>query len=140
MHLIRTIDGAYRQSQSLRWLRTVAYLLLATAGVLFIASPLFRSLSGTIAEVMAWFLVGGGVLSAIGSASTRWFGEFTGLPLLGTAFLVFGLVSLRDGWEATPYIAVGRFCLLSGVAVVMAARWRTVFAIYRIAVRFRGKR
>jgi len=119
----------------LRWTRTVAYFLIGAAGVLLILSPILTDVYTAVAEVMAWFLVVGGALSFIGSLSKRWWGEFMGIPLLGSSFAVFALISTKDSFEVAPYIAAANFSLLLGISLALTARWREVWLSYRLAMR-----
>lgn len=138
LHNLTMPDGSQRQSKYLRWGRTVAYFLIALSGSLLLLSPIFTDFFGGVATVMSWFLVVGGITSMLGAATGRWVGEFVGLPLLGSSFIVFGLLSLAESFGVTPYIAVANMALLAGFAVVMSVRWRTVLAVFRLASRFSG--
>jgi hypothetical protein len=133
-------DGTTRPSASLRVLRTIGYALIGLAGTLLILSPIFPPEVGTGGTVMAWFLAVGGGLSALGTATNRWVGEFMGLPLLGVSFLVFALLSADDGFEEAPYIVAANVSLLAGLALLMFARWRSVLAVFHLADKFSGRR
>jgi hypothetical protein len=137
LHRIMLPDGTTRQSKSLRWLRTVGYGLIGISGILLILSPIFPPDVGQPGIVMSWFLVVGGLMSSIGSATQRWVGEFTGLPLLIFAFLVFAILVAGD-LQAAPYITGANMCLLVGFSTLMTARWRYVLAIFHIASRHHG--
>ena len=138
MHLIMTTDGTFRQSETLRWLRALAYFLIGAAGILLLVSPVFRSTTGFLAHSMAVFLAVGGPLCCLGAARKRWAGEFCGLPLLASSFLVFGIITFRDTFAAAPFLATANLAMLAGFSVIMMARWRVVLAIYKIADRFKG--
>ena len=142
MHRIPDPNGTYVQSELLRWLRTVAYLFMSASGVLLIVSPLTYVVYGVFGEAMSWFLVLGGLLASYGSWTHRWFGEFTGIPLLASAFATFGILVSRGSFLDAPYIALSNLFVLMGFSVVMAARWWVVFAVFRVAERNvdRGKR
>lgn len=119
----------------LRWTRTVAYLLIGAAGVLLILSPILTDVYTWVAEVMAWFLVVGGLLCFIGSITKRWWGEFMGVPLLGSSFAVFAVISTKDSFEFAPYLAAANFFLLIGISLALMSRWREVWLSYRLAMR-----
>jgi hypothetical protein len=106
---------------------------MSTSGGLLIYSDLLILVYGPLGEVMAWFMLLGGLFSALGSLTFRWAGEFTGLPLLGSAFCVFGILVWRVNHEQAPLIAAANLCLLLSIGVVMGARWRVVFAVYHLA-------
>lgn len=133
MHRIMLPDGSHRQSVFLRWVRSLAYVLMATAGVLLVLSNLMHVYYGPLGEAMSWFLIVGGILSAVGAATNRWAGEFSGLPLLAPAFAVFGVLVWRTSNISTPFIAAANLSLLMAIAFVMMSRWRVVFAVYKLA-------
>lgn len=118
----------------IRWLRTSAYLLISVAGVLLLWSPILTDVYTRIAEVMAWFLGVGGFLSFLGSLLKRWWGEFTGLPLLASSFGVFALISTKDTYEVAPYIAWANFFLLFAISLAFTARWWEAWQNYRLAL------
>ena len=138
LHMILLPNGKFRESRTLRWLRTIAYGLIGIAGVLLIVSPVFRQTTGLLPGLMAGFLAVGGTACCYGCVTHRWVGEFTGLPLLASSFVVFGILSFRDAIHVAPYIAFANLSLLTGFAIVMMARWRVVLAVYQIADRFKG--
>lgn len=129
------LEGVEVDDVWLRWLRTVAYVFIGAAGLLLILSPILTDTYTWIAEIMAWFLVVGGFLSFIGSLSKRWWGEFMGIPLLGSSFAVFALISTKDSFEFAPYLAAANFSLLMGISLALTARWREVWLSYRLAMR-----
>lgn len=133
MHRLMRADGTYYQSKFLRFSATVSYLLFAISGLMFLISDLLVPTYGITAEVMAWFLMIGGALSSIGSATMRWVGEFLGLPLLGTSLVVLGMEILGHSYAAAPLLSLGNVTLLSGIAGIMVTRWRMVVAIYWVA-------
>jgi hypothetical protein len=134
MHRIVLADGTHRESKWLRFARSTAYVLCMAGGLLLLASPLLGAAYGSIAEIMAWFLAVGGACAAIGSALKLWWGEFVGLPLLGSAFGVFGVLVWNASHETAPYLAAGNMCILLAFAVFMSARWRILLAIYAVVV------
>lgn len=134
MHRIVLSDGTHRKSRWLRLSRSTAYLLCMVGGLLLLASPLLGDAYGPIAEIMAWFLAVGGVCAAIGSIFEFWWGEFVGLPLLGSAFGIFGILVWNTNHETAPYLAAGNMCILMAFAVFMSARWRILLAIYSVVV------
>lgn len=117
-----------------RWLRTTAYLLISVAGFLLIWSPILTDVYSGIAEVMAWFLGVGGFLSFLGSLLKRWWGEFTGLPLLASSFSVFALISTKDTYDFAPFIASANFLLLIAISLAFTARWWETAQTYRLAI------
>ena len=123
----------------LRALRAVAYLLMGTAGLLLMVSPIIRAEMGFVGWLMALFLLLGGALSAGGSATDRWVGEFTGLPLLASSFMVFAVISTIDSLEAAPLIAVANLSLLLAVGLGLLARWREVKAVQRMSTHLAKK-
>jgi hypothetical protein len=133
MHRITTPDGRWRQSTFLRVVRTVAYGAISLAGMLTLVSPLDLLLYGDTGIAMTWFLVVGGGLASVGAATVRWFGEFIGLPLLSSSFCVLGILVWRAGFDATPFIASANMLLLVAFGLLLAARWRVVLAVFRIA-------
>jgi hypothetical protein len=136
LHRIMTPDGSTRQSRTIRWLRTLGYGLISLSGLLLLLSPLFPADNiGRIGNIMAWFIMVGGAIACAGSATSRWFGEFIGLPLLVSAFLVFSILTIYD-FDTAPYIVVANIALLVGLSMLLTARWRYVFAIYRVADKF----
>jgi len=128
-------DGVEVDDMWLRWLRTVAYLLISAAGVLLILSPVLTDIYLWVAEIMAWFLAVGGALSFTGSLLKRWWGEFCGLPLLGSSFAVFAFISTKGTWEFAPYIAAANFALLFSISLAIMSRWRETWLSYRLALR-----
>jgi hypothetical protein len=131
MHRITLPDGTSRQSQFLRWGRSTAYALFSAAGVLLLLSELVPPFYGDVGVVMSWFLMIGGGLACVGSATSRWVGEFCGLPLLAPAFVVFGVLVWRTSVQDAPLIAAANLCLLTAIGVVMVVRWRVVLAIFQ---------
>ena len=117
-----------------RGLRTLAYLLISVAGVLLLWSPILTDVYSSIAEIMAWFLAVGGFLSFLGSLLRRWWGEFTGLPLLASSFAVFALISTKDTYEFAPFIAWANFFLLLAISIAFTARWWEAWQTYRLAL------
>lgn len=125
-----------RPSVPMRVLRSVAYGCIGTAGVLLLVSPVFMSDATGLAIGMTWFLLVGGILSCLGAATVRWVGEFTGLPLLTVAFIVFGAITYRQNVEGAPYLAGANLALLSGIGLLFFARWVHVYSVFRAADRF----
>lgn len=117
-----------------RGLRTVAYLFISMAGFLLIWSPILTEVYSDIAEVMAWFLAVGGFLSFLGALVRRWWGEFMGLPLLASSFMVFALISTKDTYDVAPFIAGANFLLLSAIGLALSARWWETWQSYRLAI------
>ena len=125
----------------MRILRTIAYGLIGVAGALLLISPVFMADATKGAVAMSIFILAGGTLSSLGSATGRWVGEFLGLPLLATAFAVFGAITYRENSEAAPYLAAANLTLLLGLSLLFVARWRYVLSVFHAADRFSpGKR
>jgi len=81
------------------------YAGLAIAGTSMLMSPsvLLESTMGTIIYTWAAFLVLGGTLCLLGTLTRMWIGEFTGLTLLMTANLVWGVALIRAGDTSAKY-------------------------------------
>ena len=133
VHRIRGIDGKWRNSKYLHVVSTVSYVLFAATGVLFLISDLLIPVYGLSAEAMAWFLIVGGLCSAFGAATLRWWGEFVGLPPLGTALTVLGLHVWYQSHVEAPWLAAGNLVMLVGMALFITLRWYIVWTIYRLA-------
>jgi hypothetical protein len=133
MHRINTPDGRWRQSKFLRVMRSLAYTLIGLGGFLLAVSPLVEAAYGALGQIMAWFLWWGGLIAASGAATVRWYGEFVGLPLIGPAFAILGILIWRSGYAAAPYIATANLLLLLAFSVLILVRWRVVLAVFRIA-------
>lgn len=132
MHSIITTDGAYRQSKFLRVARTISYTFFAMAGAAFVLSDVLTTFYGITSEVMAWFIMIGAVVGAIGTASRMWVGEFIGLPLLGTGLLVLGIeVRWSGDLDNYPLVVWGNLFILTGMAALVIARWWMVVHVYR---------
>ena len=140
MHRLFRPDGTYYQSRFLRFSATLSYLMFSLSGLLFIMSDLLRPAYGPTAEYMAGFVLVGGFLCALGSASLRWVGEFVGLPLLGTGLIVLAVQYWWTNEDQYPFISAANLFLLFAVAGIMLTRWRMVLAVYWVARSFpRGK-
>lgn len=123
-----------RKDRWIKWFRVVAYSCMAVAGLMLLISPVLTDVFKSTAEVMAWFLLVGGTCSAVGMYREEWWGEFIGLPLLGSSFGVFGLISWAGTHDTYPYLAWANLLLLLGVGIAMAARWRDARNTYKIAM------
>lgn len=126
-------DSKVHTDPWLKWFRVLAYTSMGAAGGLLLLSPVLTTVYTRTAEVMSGFLLVGGVLAAIGAIREEWWGEFTGLPLLGSSFLVFGVLSWRGTLDTYPFIAWSNLLLLIGVSLAMTSRWRDARNIYRVA-------
>lgn len=139
MHRIATTDarlgvlGLTRQSLYLRAALTLAYLCFATSGVLLLVTPEVTVAYDGWGPVLSAFMALGSVLASGGSLTRRWVGEFTGLPLLASAFAVFGIGTVYQAWEVSRLIAAANGLLFAGMVLVMTARWRVALASYRFA-------
>lgn len=111
---------------TLRVFRSIGYTTIAYAGLAIVLDPKFPFWY----VVMGWFLVVGGTLAATGASFGRWAGEYTGLPLLASAFLSFAVLTFRDnGW----YQGDASIMLLVSYCGIMLARWIDVRAVGRSA-------
>lgn len=97
-----------------------------------LVSPVARSAYGPEGMVMSIFIVVGASMSAYGAAYERWTGEFSGLPLLIAALPVLGLLTARGLWDISPWLAMGHVLMLFGVAAYATARFRVVWAVYKM--------
>jgi hypothetical protein len=118
----------------------VRYLLFTVAGLLLVIYPI-RVVLAAIAAVYTYaggglLLLGGG-LSLLGALFNRWSGEALGLPMAGTAFLLFGGVLLLSS-SSLAGMAVGLIFL--GVALGLVSRWVTVMRLLELAKRERDRR
>lgn len=139
MHKVTLANGTRVKDHWLKWMRTLAYALMCVSGVLLLLSPVLTTAYTEVAEVMSWFLLVGGLCCTIGAVTEKWWGEYVGLPLLASSFMVFGLISSSDAWGAAPYLAAANLALLFAVALGLLARWRDARAVYRLASRLAEK-
>jgi len=140
VHKVTRPDGTRVKDRWLKVMRTLAYLLMGMAGVFCLLSPFLTVVYNTLAEVMAWFLVVGGLCAFLGSLTERWWGEYVGLPLLSSAFMVFAVLSMAGSYAEAHYLALANFALLSAVALGLMSRWREARAIYRLALHLSKRR
>lgn len=110
-----------------RVLRSIGYAGIALCGLAVVfVMPTLPMWYGA----MSWFLVVGGGLSLLGSATGRWAGEFMGLPLLISAMVTFAILTYRDsGWTNGS----GSIFLLVAYAAFMASRWWDVRTVGKAA-------
>lgn len=89
----------------IRIVLAIQYAGLAIAGTAMLMAPsaLLQTAMGTIIYIWAAFLVLGGTLCLIGTITRLWIGEFTGLTLLMTANLVWGVALIRAGDNSAKY-------------------------------------
>lgn len=120
-----------------RWVHMVGYLLMAAAGVCAVIWPT-RSVEEATnrldALILLWagFLLVGGLLSAYGALTDRWFGEYTGLPLLAVVFVVYGIGALTLG-PSSGWTSVAGGMVFLGVSCLLLGRWRETFLLRRAA-------
>nr|MDT0660873.1 hypothetical protein [Micromonospora sp. DSM 115978] len=116
-----------------RWSRVAGFVLFgaAGAGAALWPTPSVRDATGSLVYVWATWLIGGGLLAAIGSATDRWIGEYLGLPLLAAAFAVYAVVLASTGRPGGLTAAA----VLGAVACIVWARWRDIDLIRREATR-----
>lgn len=125
-------DGNFRQSGSVRVGLTVAYVMFALAGCAILVSPNALDTYGSVSTIFAGFMLVGGTVAAGGACTKRWAGEFTGLPLLTSAFVAFGVSVYAALADIAPYLALSAFLFLWGVAAFALARWRVTIASFRL--------
>lgn len=106
----------------------LAYFLLACAGfaALIWPAPSVGAAGRYVADTWALFLIVGSVPSLIAVFRRSWFGEWVGLILLCTVWLVYGGAV---GWSAAAHHRPQSWpaCLaLLSIAGLMAARWTLV--------------
>lgn len=111
--------------------RLVAYSLFGAAGLAAVLwpAPSVQAASGWLVYVWAAWLVTGGALCAVGTATDRWLGEYAGLPLLAAAFAVYTLVVATSGRLSS----IAGACALAAIASKLVARWQDVSAVRREA-------
>lgn len=134
MDRILTPDGRLLHDKWMRRFRVVAYACIGLAGILLLSSPAIRAELGFLGSVMSGFMGLGGVLCLLGQVFNRWMGEYAGIPLIASAFMVFGITTFAESHAAAPIVAYANLALLTGMAASMAARWRQVRAVYRLAL------
>jgi hypothetical protein len=102
--LMREVVRAYLPLL-IRLLRGIQYVGLTSAGVLLLSKPtaLLQTSMGQIVYGWAAFLVLGGSLCTVGTATKIWAGEFTGLTLLITANAVWGGALIGAGGNSAKY-------------------------------------
>lgn len=91
---------------------------------------------GVRALLYTWdaFLLVGGVLSLFGAITDRWVGEYTGLPLLGAVFAIYGVAALAAAVATDrPSSYAGGFAL-TAIAGLIAGRWRELVVVRRTAM------
>lgn len=133
MFRIATKDGS-RQSGSVRLGLTVAYVLFALSGCAILVSPNAVAVYGGVSTAFAVFMVVGGSTSAAGTYTRRWIGEFTGLPLLASAFAAYGVSTYAVNANTLPYVALANALFLWGVTAFALARWRVSLAAFRLVL------
>lgn len=86
-------------------LRGIQYIALTVAGFGLLTTPtlLLKTTMGQIVYGWAAFLVLGGTLCSLGTATKIWAGEFTGLTLLITANCVWGSALIGAGGNSAKY-------------------------------------
>lgn len=108
--------------------RAGAYGMLAGAGgtIFYVGDPYpWRYVA------MGLFLAVGATMCLLGQITDRWLGELMGLPLVGTAMMVFAVLTLRDsGWS--EYTAPSIF-VLTAFGLLFVLRWTDQFMLARNA-------
>lgn len=115
--------------------RVLAYALMAGAGIVLfiIGDEVFPIMSAAFLTwtFMCLFLAVGGAASALGQATKRWTGEFIGLPLVGSALIVFGV--LQGGLAQWTLYGVPSVALLWAFGLVLIGRWRDIAKLVHAA-------
>lgn len=113
--------------------RILGYTLFALGGLAAIIwpSPAVARATGWLVYVWAAWLVLGGSCSMIGAVTDRWLGEYVGLPLLFSAFGVYGAVVASSGRLASSAGAM----VLVAIALILGARWQDIGWVRREAAR-----
>lgn len=90
---------------AIRIARGIQYIALTGAGISLMTTPtqMLQTTLGQVVYGWAAFLVLGGVLCTIGTATKIWAGEFTGLTLLITANWIWGGTLIGIGGNASKY-------------------------------------
>ena len=119
--------------------RVFAYSAFATTGFTSIMWPVASVVAATqgaryLTFVWAGMLIAGGIISALGAAVDRWIGEYVGLLPMMVTFVIYALAVAAAG---TPTSVAGS-AFLSGVALILFARWRDVAHIRVEAARHRA--
>lgn len=114
----------------LRWSRAIAYALIAAAGIFAVLRPPVSvsaaAESHLITYVWASIMAVSAAMCAVGAASGRWVGEYSGLIPLSFVSAVFGISALARG---SASIAGGLFLL--GFFWFQFSRWQEV-ALLRV--------
>lgn len=134
MHNVAQPDGTRVKDRWIKTMRVLTYLLMFVAGICLILSPFLSLIYIGTAEAMAWFLTVGGLTSALGAFFERWVGEYVGVPLLASAFGVFGVISFAGAVEETPYLASANLALLLAVMFGLLTRWREARVVCRLSM------
>lgn len=111
--------------------RLIAYSLFGLAGLAAVLwpAPSVQAASGWLVYVWAAWLMVGGLVSAAGTVTDRWIGEYAGLPLLFASFAVYALVVATSG----KLSSIAGACALAAIAFKLVARWQDVSAVRREA-------
>ena len=131
MHRIVYPDGSFRQSKVLGVARMFGYACVGTAGFLLLLSQVFHS---GFANALAGFLLVGGLTSSLGAVTRRWVGEFVGLPLVVAGLMSLGVISWSAQSDFAMLLATANLLLLTGFSTLLVGRWRSVLAVYRMAM------
>lgn len=115
--------------KGIAWMRCVSYLMFALSGALSFVNGETFSIHGVPGVLMSCFLLIGGLLAAIGAATNRWAGEFTGLPMLTSSFAVFSLLVIEQSWSRSILESLTNFSILLAVAITMLLRWLILLKI-----------
>lgn len=116
-----------------RW-RVAGYILMGGAGLVALLNAHATTVAastGWLAYVWAAWLLLGGAMAAVGSATDRWLGEYAGLPLLIASLASYASVLLLSGHLG----ALAGSLLLAGFASKLVARWQDVATVRREAQR-----
>lgn len=107
-----------------RYTRIAGYLMMAAGGgtAFAIPAPSIQAATGWVVYLWAAFLLAGGALCAYGAVTDRWIGEYTGLPLISSAFGVYAVVLVLGAAVRTTAAALA----FGAVALVLLDRWYDV--------------
>jgi hypothetical protein len=116
--------------------RVGAYLLFASAGMLFTLSNKGFPSNHSIWLTLSIFLLVGGTLSAYGQYKRVWPPEYVGLPLVWTSlgsFTTIQVITISQANGIYIWLSLGNVALLSAITLAIFGRWLDVSAVYRAA-------
>ena len=115
--------------------RVFAYLALVTAGILLTIEPsgiISGSVSPWIETAWSLCMIVSALICLLGSATDRWVGEYTGIPLLSSVLGLYSIAACLTAWgDSIPLFAFGM--MLGGLAFKLVARWKDVRGVKYLA-------